>query len=120
MIKTCHYVMPSGLRCQAPAMRGCAFCYHHSRSAAPSRKSIPAESRIELPARLDSDGITQTLHQVLNALGSCRISPRRASILLYGLQMALDNPQESDPESTQADRDRFTAELDKLLLQMGP
>jgi hypothetical protein len=43
MIAECRHGMPSGLHCQAIAMRGSAFCYHHARPKAPSR---PHEVRI--------------------------------------------------------------------------
>lgn len=94
MYQTCHHVMPNGLRCQSPAMRGCTFCYFHGRRS-PVRKAAPGAACIQMPATLDSKGITQTLHQVLNALANNRISARRASILLYGIQMAIhhrENP----------------------------
>jgi len=92
MYQTCHHVMPNGLRCQSPAMRGCAFCYFHGRRV-PVRKAAPAATRIQMPAALDRKGITETLHQVLNALANNKISARRASILLYGLQMAIKDPE---------------------------
>jgi hypothetical protein len=103
MYDTCHHVMPSGLPCQSPAMRGYAFCYHHARRAAASSKAVAAEpratgsrateSQVDIPSVLDRNGITQAIGKILQALGSGRISPRRASILLYGLQMAVVNPQ---------------------------
>jgi hypothetical protein len=96
MFQTCHHVMPSGLRCQSPAMRDTAFCYFHARRASPPKRS-PAEARIELPATLDRAGIPQALRQVMNALANNQISSRRASILLYGLQMAVGHPDVPDP-----------------------
>ncbi len=80
-------------------MRGCAFCYSHSRRIAPHRQQSPAEDRIEISPKLDNNGIVQTLHQVLNGLANGRISPRRASILIYGLQMAADHPQQCNAAS---------------------
>jgi hypothetical protein len=82
MFKTCHHVMPNGLRCQSPAMRGYAFCYYHGRRA-PRHKDRPSETHIELPDPLDRTGIADALRQILRALRSNRLSPRRASILLY-------------------------------------
>jgi hypothetical protein len=101
MFQTCHHVMPSGLRRQSPAMRGTAFCYFHARRASPPQSSpartSPAEARIELPATLDRAGIPQALRQVMNAQANNQISARRASILFYGLQMAIDHPDVPDP-----------------------
>ena len=98
MFQTCHHVMPSGLRCQSPAMRGTAFCYFHGRRASPP-KSSPAEAHIEIPATLDRAGIPQALRRVMNALANNQIRSRRASILFYGLQMAIDHPDAPRPRA---------------------
>jgi hypothetical protein len=121
MFRTCHHVMPSGLRCQSPAMRGTAFCYFHGRRASPP-KSSPAETRIELPARLDRAGIPQALRQVMNALANNQISSRRASILFYGLQMAIDHPDVPGPAPAQSqpnpiDLARLSSAIGDLLRQ---
>ena len=110
MYKTCHHVMPSGLRCQAPAMRGYAFCYHHARRVV-VRKSAPAAARFEIPARLDNQGILRGISQVLGALGRNEIAPRRASALLYGLQMAANDPDFPAPDPADPD----WSSLDHLL-----
>jgi hypothetical protein len=93
MVPSCRHIMPSGLSCQSPAMRGSAFCYFHGRRVPPARKAAASsEACIDVPAVLDNKGITYTLGQVLQGLGNGRISPRRASILLYALQMASAHP----------------------------
>ncbi len=81
-------------------MRGTAFCYFHGRRGTPPRSS-PAETRIELPATLDRKGIPQALRQVMNALANNQISSRRASILFYRLQMAIDHPDAPGPAPAQ-------------------
>ena len=121
MFQTCHHVMPSGLRCQSPAMRGTAFCYFHARRASPPRSS-PAETRIELPAILDRKGIAQALREVMNALANNQISSRRASILFYGLQMAIDHPDAPGPapaqiQPNQIDLARLSSAICDLLRQ---
>jgi len=85
MIAECRHVMPSGLHCQAIAMRGNAFCYHHARSQAPAR---PMEACIEIPDQLDSKGTLLAIKQILQALGAGALSARRAAVLLQGLQMS--------------------------------
>lgn len=111
MFPTCHHVMPSGLRCQSPALRGYAFCYHHAR-----RGKVQEEMRIALPAALDRTGILRTLQQVLQALADHRISPRRASILFYGLQMIVDapscNPAQPAPAADPCEFDRREIETE--------
>jgi hypothetical protein len=81
----CRHLMPSGLHCQSPAMRGSAFCYFHAR---PQRPARPREARIEMPVRLDRKGIEAIIRQTIEALAAGHISPRRAAILLYGIQMS--------------------------------
>jgi hypothetical protein len=85
MINECRHVMPSGLHCQSPAMRGSAFCYFHARSQRPAR---PREVRIEMPHRLDRKGTQALLHRTLQALAAGHVSARRAAILLYGIQIS--------------------------------
>jgi len=85
MYKECRHVMPSGLHCQSPAMRGSSFCYFHAR---PQRPARPRESCIEMPDRLDSKGTRVVVHRTLQALAAGHISARRAAVLLYGIQMS--------------------------------
>ena len=113
--------MPSGRRCESPAMRGYAFCYHHARRA-PVHKGSPAETRIQIPAKLDRAGIAQALHQIMNALGNNHISARRASILLCGLQMAGSNSENPGPAPPAIDLGRpdlDRPDLDRLFSDIG-
>lgn len=89
--------MPSGLSCQSPAIRGSAFCYFHGRRIPSQAKSPSTEHRVEIPTTLDQNGIPHALHSVLQGLAEGRVSARRASILLMGLQMALDHPETRSP-----------------------
>ena len=85
MRNECRHVMPSGLHCQSPAMRGSGFCYLHAR---PQRPTHPREARIEMPSRLDSKGAQLFVHRIMEALANGHISARRGAVLLYGLQMS--------------------------------
>jgi hypothetical protein len=98
MFTHCGHIMPSGRRCQSPAMRGSAFCYFHGRRIPPAGKRPSTEHRVQMPATLDRGGITQALQSVLAGLAEDRISARRAGILLMGLQMAARHPADSDPD----------------------
>jgi hypothetical protein len=78
--------------------------------------------RIELPTTLDRKGIPQALRQVMNALANNQISSRRASILFYGLQMAIDHPDVPGPapaqmQPNQIDLARLTSAIGDLLRQ---
>jgi hypothetical protein len=106
--------MPSGLSCQSPAIRGTAFCYFHGRRIPPQAKSLSTEHRVEIPTTLDRNGIPHALHSVLQGLAEGRVSPRRASILLLGLQMAFNHPESRSPAPTS------NPPLDELLLSADP
>lgn len=118
MYETCHHVMPSGLRCQSPALRGAAFCYFHGRSAQPHKSS---EARIQLPGRLDRKGIAQAFRLVLNALANNQISARRASILICGLQAAAAAPEPPGPApaSQEPDQAEFLRIASEMAAKLG-
>ena len=85
MYNECRHIMPSGLPCQSPAMRGSSFCYFHAR---PQRPARPREVRIAIPDRLDSKGTQAIIHRTLQALAAGHIGARRAAVLLYGIQIS--------------------------------
>lgn len=117
MYATCRHVMPSGLSCQSPALRGSAFCYFHGRRIPRQAKSLSTEHRVEMPTTLDQNGIPHALHSVLQGLADGRLSARRASILLLGLQMALNHPESRSPAPTSPTSD---PPLDELLFSADP
>ncbi len=117
MYATCRHVMPSGLSCQSPAIRGSAFCYFHGRRIPPQAKSPSTEHRVEIPTTLDQNGIPHALNSVLQGLADGRISARRASILLLGLQMAHSYSESRSPAPTSLTSDPL---LDELLLSADP
>ena len=86
--KECRHIMPSGLHCKSPAMRGGAFCYFHGRAPRPTRPARPLESNIEVSPVDGSRGCALACNQIMQALAANRISTRRAAILLQGVQMA--------------------------------
>jgi len=117
MYATCRHIMLSGLSCQSPAIRGSAFCYFHGRRIPPQAKSLSAEHRVEIPTTLDQNGIPHALHSVLQGLADGRVSARRASILLLGLQMACNHPETRSPVPAAPTSD---PPLDELLFSADP
>jgi hypothetical protein len=110
--KECRHVMPSGLHCKSPAMRGSAFCYFHARATRPARPARPLETRIEMPSLLGRKGILGAVDHVVQALAANRISPRRAGILLQGIQMASGHSFSGPID--------FDSPLDSVLTQNSP
>ncbi len=86
--KECRHVMPSGLHCKSPAMRGSAFCYFHGRAPRPARPLRSPEANIEVSPVVGSMGCARAVNQITQALANNLISTHRAAILLQGVQMA--------------------------------
>lgn len=92
MYLVCRHIMPNGDKCDSPALRGKQFCYFHTRvhSRVP-QKGRTADQPLEFPVLEDRCAIQLALAQVLNRLGSGKLDPRSAGLLLYGLQIASQN-----------------------------
>ena len=92
MFNLCRPIMPSGAKCHAPALRGKPYCYYHTRlhrfTAAPP---IEVDGNLRLGVLEDRSAIQIALAQVLDALYSGRLDPRRAGLSLYGIQIASQN-----------------------------
>jgi hypothetical protein len=70
-----------------------------------------------MPTTFDQNGIPHALHSVLQGLADGRITARRASILLLGIQMAINHP-ESGP--TAPTGPTSNPSLDELLFSADP
>jgi ferredoxin len=92
MTYECRHIMHNGAKCKSPALRGKPFCYYHARlhrfTAAPP---VGPMDNIRLPILEDRSAIQVALAQVLDALASARLDPRRAGLFLYALQIATRN-----------------------------
>jgi hypothetical protein len=106
----CRHVMPSGLHCQSPAMRGSSFCYYHSRPVRPVRPRRPSEEPIGLPFVLEASSCLEAINEVIQALAGNRISNRRAAILLHSIQM-VKSPSPDGPFDLPLEDDDAPAEL---------
>jgi len=89
MFIECRHILPSGLKCQSPALRNRPFCYFHSglRRFSSDGTSGHKEPLI-LPSLEDLSGIQIALMEVLSAFGHERIDRRQAAVYLNGLQLA--------------------------------
>jgi len=89
MYKECRHIMPTGVRCQSPVLRGGHYCYFHARlhrmiHARPAPNNAP----LPIPMLEDTTSVQIALTQVLGALNSSSLDPSRARLMLYGLQIA--------------------------------
>lgn len=101
MYKECRFIKANGLKCQSPALRGWPFCYFHARTrvVVPRRKRF-AEKPFELTPPENADAFQAALCEILDAIASSRITPKRAGTLLYGLQLAQKTLEDGPPPGT--------------------
>ena len=90
----CRHVHADGRRCGSRALRRQNFCYYHTANRPPVqnprlRKQERNEFALSDPA--DRTALQITLGEVLRRIASNEIDPRRAGLLLYGLQIASGN-----------------------------
>jgi len=92
MYQECRHIMPSGAKCHSPALQDAPYCYFHARLHRLSAAQVAgSEEPLNLPVLEDRSAIQLALSQVLKALGSASLDPRRAGLLIYGLQIASQN-----------------------------
>jgi hypothetical protein len=102
----CRHVHADGRRCGSRALRRQNFCYYHTANRPPVqnprlRKQERNEFALSDPA--DRTALQITLGEVLRRIASNEIDPRRAGLLLYGLQIASGNipkPKSGEMPST--------------------
>ena len=101
-IQLCRSIRTNGLQCRAAALTGAPLCYFHTRlhqgharyrQTAASRLylDLPPGQNIELGPLEDRESIQIAISQVINALATGQLDPKRATALLYGLQLASSN-----------------------------
>jgi hypothetical protein len=109
---TCAHVRADGRLCQSPALTDETFCYFHHRDQKRRRnlqqarnvkntlqmKSLGVEAleadileSLDLPLLEDPAAIQVALTTIIRAVAYGHLDPRRARVLLYGLQLAAAN-----------------------------
>jgi len=109
MTNICRHIKTNGERCGSPALSNHAFCYFHrtltQRHAKPAPEvptvihptsgrepqAAAPEPTLVLPALEDRESIQLAASLVIGALARNTLDSKRASVLLYGLQVASAN-----------------------------
>ena len=110
MTTICRHIKTNGARCGSPALTNHAFCYFHRNLASRHPKPAPAptptiihpldptrelqvatEPTLHLPALEDRESIQLAASMIIGALARNTLDTRRATALLYGLQVASAN-----------------------------
>jgi hypothetical protein len=102
----CRHLFTDGRRCGSPALRGQNFCYYHAEhrvhiTDAQRRRQRASGFDLTLLDTLDNPASIQiSVAEVLRRLAGNSIDPKRASLILYGLQVAGQNLRRIHPEET--------------------
>src|SRR5580704_16868250 len=87
----CRHIFTDGRRCGSACLRGEELCYYHRTTRKPiadPQQRRGRRSTFDLPLPEDRSAIQQSIGEVLRRIASNNIDPRRAGLLLYGLQIA--------------------------------
>jgi len=106
----CRHIFTDGRRCASPCLRQEEFCYYHHttrRPVADPRQRRSRRSTFDLPHPEDRSSIQSSIGEVLRRIASNDIDPRRAGLLLYGLQIASINLPRPTRQSTYNGRSRY-------------
>ena len=96
----CRHIKTNGTRCKAPSLTEGLWCYFHARlhqrhqtfrHTEATRGYLVPGQHIELSALEDRESVQVALSVVINALATGQLDTRRATALLYGLQLASNN-----------------------------
>jgi hypothetical protein len=98
----CRHIFTDGHRCASPCLRGEEFCYYHHTTRKPIANPKQRRSRhstFHLPLPEDRSAIQSSIGEVLQRIAANDIDPRRAGLLLYGLQIAsLNLPKQQNTQ----------------------
>lgn len=96
----CRHVHTKGTQCGSPALTGGTLCFYHQRvhqrhlnylQDDASRAYLAPCLQVELLPLDDRESVQLALSTVINALALGQLETRRATALLYGLQLASMN-----------------------------
>lgn len=100
----CRHIFTDGHRCGSPTLRNEPFCYYHheNRKPVPIRELARRKGRrasFHIPNPEDRSAIQHSIGEVLQRIASNDLDPRRAGLLLYGLQIASLNLPKTPPNA---------------------
>ncbi len=99
-IPQCRHIKTNGEQCQSVSLERESWCYFHSRlhhrmrpfrASQTASDSAPANPPLQLNTLEDRESVQVAISVVVNALASGQLELRRATALLYGLQLAASN-----------------------------
>src|SRR3984957_10015088 len=105
----CRHIFTDGRRCPSPSLRQENFCYFHHTTRKPitpetienRRRTTARLNEFHIPLPEDRSAIQASIGIILQKIATNDLDPRRAGLLLYGLQIASLNL----PKQQQRDED---------------
>lgn len=103
----CRHIRTNGRRCKAASLQGNIWCFYHQRLHATHQAFRQTEAtrgylipgqNIELTTLEDRESIQLALSVVINSLATGHLDTKRATALLYGLQVASSNAANLDSQ----------------------
>ncbi len=121
----CRHIHTDGRRCGSPSVRTQNFCYYHGKTRRPGPRQPQVKtladrkgSTFDLPTPADlaeRPGIQLALANILHKIAHNEIDPRRAGLLLYGLQIASMNLKHETELSKKANRRDLVEPVEELI-----
>ncbi len=95
-VPVCNHLKEDGVFCSSPAIKGRQYCYFHTNQRARRLKAARARRRgdnpaLNLPFPEDMHAVQVSLAEILWALAEHRIDHKAAGLMLYTLQQASTN-----------------------------
>jgi hypothetical protein len=117
----CRHIFTDGRRCQSPCLRREEFCYFHHTTRQPvgppelaARKARRAEFQMPIPE--DRSAIQFAIGEVLQRIAANQLDPRRAGLLLYGLQIASLNLPRPQPAASRAEAEAALETVEEIVV----
>jgi hypothetical protein len=88
MYMICRHIKTNGIRCQSPALTGFRFCYYHDKTHLIGTEPHLRFGPLQLPVPEDSASIQLCIARINDALIRELIDLKKATGLLYGIQIA--------------------------------
>jgi hypothetical protein len=102
-VPRCQHVKVNGVQCGSPALKRRRRCYFHEGVRIERQKFVDdqfATSRFDMPVLEDANAVQMGLMKVIQWLGSGRMDPKIAGLMLYALQTASCNLKNTTFESS--------------------
>ena len=120
----CRHILTTGHRCRAKSLRHQDFCFYHTTTRPKPTQPAPAnpaQTTFDLPFPEDRAAIQISIGEVLRRIARNELDPRRAGLLLYGLQIAsLNLPPHARPATSEEVEPDETIEEIEAHPQHGP